>query len=251
RDNLPRFSYSEQTDGFKNISLQNIQFENLSASERGNLNIDKIPGKLDYKAKISQAGNRFFISVSMVPFVKENNQIKKVTSFQIVSQAGLNLDMGTDDIYDPATTSVLSSGNWYKIRVNKSGVFRLDKSFFDANGIPTNFNPRTLKIYGNGGKQLNENPGDFRYGALQENAIQFNGQDDGSFDNGDFILFYAQGPHDWYRLPDSTLEDLRHKFNQHSDYAYYFITFGGNEGKRVQDQTIEGNPVQTFSQYDE
>ncbi len=251
RENLPRFSYSEPTNGIKNISLQNIQFENLSANERGNLNIDKIPGQLEYKAKVSQAGSRFFVSVSMIPFVKENNQIKKVTSFQIVSQAGINPDLGADDIYDPATTSVLSSGNWYKIRVNKSGIFRLDKSFFNANGIPTNFDPRTLKIYGNGGKQLNENPGDFRYGALQENAIQFNGQDDGSFDNGDFILFYAQGPHDWYRLSDSTLEDLRHKFNQHSDYAYYFITFGGNEGKRVQDQTIDGNPVQTFSQYDE
>ena len=251
RDNVPQFSYSVETNGMKNISLQNIQYENVPANERGNLNSGNIPTTLKYIAKISQAGNRYFTSVVMTPFVKENNQIKKVVSFQIVSQAGINPDLGTDDTFDPATTSALSSGNWHKIKINKSGVFRLDKSFFDANGIPTNFDPRTLKIYGNGGKQLNENPGDFRYGALQENAIQFNGQDDGSFDNGDFILFYAQGPHDWFRLPDSTLDNLRHKFNQYSDYAYYFITFGGTQGKRVQDQTIDGNPVQTFGQYDD
>lgn len=251
RGDVPLFVHSVETDGMKNISLQNIQYANLSSSEMGDLNVNEIPNSLEYTAKVSQAGRRYFTSVSMIPFVRENNQIKKVISFQIVTGTGKSSDMGVDETYDPATTSALRSGNWYKIRVNKSGIFRMDKAFFDANNIPTNFDPRTLKIYGNGGKQLNENPGDFRYGALQENAIQFNGQDDGSFDNGDFVLFYAQGPHDWFRLPNSTLSTLRHKFNQYSDYAYYFITFGGSPGKRVQDVNIEGNPVQTFSQYDE
>ncbi len=251
RNNVPSFSFSEETNGMRNISIQNIQYTNLPVSERGNLNLELIPEELEYKAKVNQAGNRYFTSVSMIPFVKEGNQIKKVTSFQIVTQSGLEPHLGIEDTYDPATTSALKSGNWYKIRVQKSGIFRLDKAFFDQNNIPTNFDPRTLKIYGNGGKQLNENPGDFRYGALQENAIQFTGEQDGSFDSGDVILFYAQGPHDWYRLPESTLESIRHKFNQYSDYAYYFITFGGAQGKRVQDVSIDGSPVQTFSQFDE
>src|SRR5690606_6281075 len=125
------FSFSEETNGMRNISIQNIQYTNLPVSERGNLNLELIPEELEYKAKVNQAGNRYFTSVSMIPFVKEGNQIKKVTSFQIVTQSGLEPHLGIEDTYDPATTSALKSGNWYKIRVQKSGIFRLDKAFFD------------------------------------------------------------------------------------------------------------------------
>lgn len=250
-DNVPQFHYSGNAAGMGRVSVQNVQYAALSPNEKGQLNVQAIPSKLNYTAKIDKGGDRYFLSVRMTPFVKEGNQIKKVVSFQIVSQQGLPPEYQPDDTFDPATQSVLKNGQWYKIRLKKSGIYRLDKSFFEQNGIPTSFDPRTLKIYGNGGKMLNENPGDFRYGALQENAIQFSGEDDGSFDSGDFIMFYAQGPHDWNRKTNSTLEVLTHRFNAFSDYAYYFITFGVNPGKRVQDVNITGNPAQTFNQYDE
>jgi hypothetical protein len=250
-DNNPYFTYSREVSGKGIVKISNIQYAPVSNSEKGQLDMATIPSTLSYRAKVNQAGNQFFVTVGMTPFVKENNQLKKVTHFDINFQDGINPEFDVNETFDPATSSALKTGNWYKIKVKKSGVFKLDKNFFQQHNIPTNFDPRTLKIYGNGGKMLNENPGAFRYGALQENAIQFNGQDDGSFDGGDVIYFYAQGPHDWTRLPNSTLQNLRHRFNQYSDYAYYFITFGGAPGKRVQDVTIEGNPVQTFNQYDE
>lgn len=250
-NDLPYFTHSYEVSGNGIVQISNIQFAAVNSNERGELNISNIPTSLDYRAKVNQAGSQYFVTVGMNPFVKENNQIKKVVSFDIQFQQGATPEYGTDETIDPATTSVLKSGNWYKIRVKKSGIFKLDRNFFQQHNIPTNFDPRTLKIYGNGGKMLNENPGDFRYGALQENAIQFNGEEDGSFDANDAIYFYAQGPHDWTRLPNSTLENLRHRFNQYSDYAYYFISFGGTPGKRVQDVSIEGNPIQTFNQFDE
>ncbi len=251
RNNVPQFSYKERATGVRQIAIGNVQYANVPASERGNLNLSDIPNQLEYSANVSNGLDGYYLSVTMIPFVKENNQIKKVVSFQIVNDQSANRFLGTDETIDPATTSALKSGNWYKIRVKKSGVFRLDKAFFDQNNIPTNFDPRTLKIYGNGGKMLNENPGALRYGALQENAIEFIGEQDGSFDNGDLVLFYAQGPHEWNRLDNSTLQSIRHRFNQYSDYAYYFITFGGTPGKRVQNSNIDGTPSQVFSQYDE
>lgn len=250
-NNIPHFSYQEQVQGMRNVSIQNIRYEVVPPSERGDLNVADLPTELEYWANVSSGMEGYFLSVSMIPFVRENNQVKKVVSFEILNEPDTSSRLAPNGTIDPATTSVLKSGNWYKIRVNKSGIFRLDKAFFDQNNIPSNFDPRTLKIYGNGGRMLNENPGDFRYGALQENAIQFQGQEDGSFDSGDFILFYAQGPHDWNRRDNSTLQSLRHRYNQYSDYAYYYITFGGSPGKRVQDVNVEGTPVQVFSQYDE
>src|SRR5690625_6921705 len=108
----------------------------------------------------------------MLPFVKQGGQVRRVESFEIVTTASSPLNMQQGGVHDPATNSALRTGEWYKIEISKSGIFKLDKTFFQQNNIPTNFDPRTLKIYGNGGKMLNENPGDFRYGALQENAIE-------------------------------------------------------------------------------
>lgn len=252
RDGVPQFLYTEEVFQNGGVSVRDVRYANLSVTEQGQLNLAEIPEELQVLAKINQAGNRYFISVHLVPFVKENNQVKKVVSFQITRELQNLPTYGVDGgTFDGATQSVLSTGDWYKIKVTQSGVFKLDKSFFQNNKIPSNFDPRTLKIYGNGGKMLNENPGDFRYGALQENAIEFIGEEDGQFDAQDYVLFYAQGPHDWSRLDDSTLHNLSHRFNQYSDEAYYFITFGGEMGKRVQKQNISGNPIQVFNRYDE
>lgn len=249
---VPQFLYTEETHGGGSVLVQDVQYATMTSSELAQLNVAEIPNELEMLAKINQAGQRFFVSVSILPFVKENNQIKKVTSFRIVRQLEKTpthaVDGGT---FDGATQSVLRTGDWYKVKITRSGVFKLDRSFFQNNRIPSNFDPRTLKIYGNGGKMLNDNPGDFRYGALQENAIEFVGEEDGTFDAEDYILFYGQGPHDWNRLDDSTLLNLSHRFNQYSDEAYYFITFGGESGKRVQKQSITGNPTQVFNRYDE
>src|SRR5690625_2842421 len=106
-----------------------------------------------------------------------------------------------------------------------------------------------MNIYDNRVKMLNENLCDIRYGALQENAIEFIGEEDGSFDDGDYILFYGQGPHDWNRLDDSTRGNLTHRFNQYSDYAYYFITFGGMLGKRVQTSNIPGTLIEDCNSF--
>src|SRR5690606_18523737 len=107
------------------------------------LNVNEIPTELKYTARITRGGDVYYMSVQMVPFVRDGNQVRKVTSFQIVNQQGLPPDVGGDEIYDPATQSILRNGNWYKIKIKKSGIFRLDKSFFEQNGIPTNFDPRT------------------------------------------------------------------------------------------------------------
>lgn len=251
-DNTPYLTYERETQSYNLIDIINVNYSNVSNHDLGQLNVSKIPSELEYSAKVNQGGNRFFVSVSMFPFVIQGGQVRRVESFEIVTlSSNLTYNNQQGGTYDPATNSVLSTGEWYKVEISKSGIFKLDKTFFQQNNIPTNFDPRTLKIYGNGGKMLNENPGDFRYGALQENSIEFVGEEDGSFDNGDYILFYGQGPHDWNRLDDSTRGNLTHRFHQYSDHAYYFITFGGVHGKRVQNSDIQGTPVEIFNTYDE
>jgi hypothetical protein len=47
--------------------------------------------------------------------------------------------------------------------------------------------------------EFNQDP---RYNALQENAIQVVGEDDGVWNDNDYALFYAQGPNG-YNLYDT------------------------------------------------
>ncbi|WP_218599646.1 type IX secretion system sortase PorU [Polaribacter sp. NJDZ03] len=134
------------------------------------------------------------------------------------------------------TNSVLSTGDWFQFSVDTTGVFKIDRSLLQQIGISTNgLNPKKISIYGNGGAMLPVLNSDVRFTDLQENAIYIEGEDDGSFDANDFILFYAQGPHDWD--VNAASSSATHRQNIYSDVAYYFITVSNNDGKRIQEKT--------------
>jgi hypothetical protein len=128
--------------------------------------------------------------------------------------------------------SVLAAGDWYKFSIDTTGVFKIDKSLLQRIGINTNgLNPKNIQIFGNGGALLPVLNSDFRIQDLKENAIFIEGEADGSFDANDFILFYAKGPHDW--VLNTAKKTANHRQNIYSDKAYYFITVGSSNGKRI------------------
>jgi hypothetical protein len=131
-----------------------------------------------------------------------------------------------------ALNSVLSSGEWYKIEIQEEGMIKLDAAFFKAAGIDiTKVNPQTIKIYGNGGEDLAESLTAQRIEDLAECAIYVSGESDASFDSGDYILFYGKGPNGWNY--NSGNGKYYHYLNHFSNSNYYFLTFGGNKGKRM------------------
>ena len=55
------------------------------------------------------------------------------------------------------TNSVLSSGDWYKIKLNNDGLYKIDADFLSDIGINVSeIDPRKIQIYGNGGAMLPE-----------------------------------------------------------------------------------------------
>ncbi len=130
------------------------------------------------------------------------------------------------------TQSVLSSGIWFKLGVTRDGIHRIDAAFLQSMGIDVNnLDPRTLRIFGNGGSMVPEANKDFRYDDLQENAIYVFGEADGRFDAGDYLLFYGQGPDRW-KL-DTVTNRFYHLRHAYADTIAYFLTFGGIAGKRI------------------
>ena len=146
--------------------------------------------------------------------------------------------------FSQVSNSVLSTGGWFKFSIDTTGVFKIDKNLLQEIGISTNgLNPKNIQIFGNGGTLLPVLNSAFRNEDLQENAIYIEGEVDGTFDANDFILFYAKGPHDWEI--DTANKTARHRQNIYSDKAYYFITVGANNGKRISSKAINTNAATT------
>lgn len=129
--------------------------------------------------------------------------------------------------------SPLASGKWVKIEITDEGIYKIDRATlinfgFDVN----NLDPRKIKIYNNGGYTLPEDPDAVRPNNLVENAIYVFGEDDGKFDNNDYILFYGRGINFW-EYSYSNKKIIRNR-SYYAKSNFYFITVDGINGKRMQ-----------------
>ena len=246
--------------------VTDMVWEKISAKELFDISISSIP--TEEKTEISPYTNPYTkeqttnIRVSALKFEKEN--IYRLTSFTLVSSGATEMVPAITG-KTGTTENPLKSGNFYKIRVDKSGVFKITSKFLRDNGInPSNINPKNFRIYGNGGLMLPEHNQDTRYAALQENAIQVVGEADGTWNEDDHALFYAQGPHGYNvyktegnsngsgnRRIDTRTDRSNNLINIYSDYAYYFINFDVGPGKRIleTDQPVNSNIITRYDEY--
>ncbi len=127
--------------------------------------------------------------------------------------------------------SIFASGEWFKIGVTESGMYKLDREYFSSTlGLDINsFDPSTIKIYGKGGGPLPQANGIGRPSDPPENGILRQGLDDGVFNSEDYVLFYAEGP-DKRTVAEG---HFLYEDNIYSDTAYYFVTINGSAGKGV------------------
>ena len=146
--------------------------------------------------------------------------------------------------------SVLATGEWFKLAVAEEGIYKIDRSMLAKMGLPVDgLDPARLAIYGNGGKMLPQPNDAFRYDDLVERAIYVKGENDGRFDQDDFILFFAQDPHTHYFDPEDGAFVYGH--NVYSDSSFYFLTIGDRNGKRVGTREDEGHGYPTIDYFDD
>jgi hypothetical protein len=145
--------------------------------------------------------------------------------------------------------SALSSGNWYKISVNSPGIYKIDLPFLSSLGVNTaSLGSASLRLFGNGGQMLPENPAIPVPDDLLENALWVEDGGDGIINGNDYILFYAPGPHPW--IKDSINKSFRHQKNIYSEQSYYYLTIGGT-GKRVNTVNPALSPNFTITGFNE
>lgn len=147
-------------------------------------------------------------------------------------------------------SSVLATGNWYRLGVNQTGVHALNYSDLQSLGIdPTTLVPDNIQLYGNGGGALPVDLADPRPTDLEELAIEIVGGNDGSFDVGDELWFYGESQTTWsYNTTDARWEGTA---NSWADATHYFLRTDGSNGKRVM-AAIQPpvGPLDTIRDYD-
>ncbi len=148
-------------------------------------------------------------------------------------------------------TSVLSTGTWYKVGITKTGIYKIDKSFFTSIGVnPSTVNPANIRIFGNGGNMLPVDNSVPRISDLTENAAWMVGNGDASFDDNEFLAFYAVGPLAW--IKDSVNQKFVHQNNLFADTAYYFINYDlGVAGARIGAQSSVPAANQTVTDFND
>jgi hypothetical protein len=207
------------------LRIINIAYE--SVNQLGDLSVINIPESISAEAKSVNARNDQFAQISFAPIIKTNSGFQRVKSFDYQIDKGVLNNVLSNKGFNELTNSVLANGEWFRFYVEKSGVYKISRSFLQQLGITTNnINPKNIKIYGNGGRMIPlsnaiEYPSD-----LEENAIQIAGEEDGIFDSNDYILFYAEGFDNWSQ------ENLTH-LNLYADKSFYYITAQGAAGKRM------------------
>ncbi len=149
-------------------------------------------------------------------------------------------------------TSVLKDGDVYKFAVKETGIYRLDYAFLKNELKIANLDqidPRTIKVYGNGGGRLPESNAAPRADDLTENAVLIEGESDGKFDAADFVLFYAVGADKTYFNPaDHTFARPK---NMYADQTFYFIKISTGNGLRVAAQPSVANTTYTSTSYND
>ena len=175
------------------------------------------------------------------PFFIENGVVKRVSSFDVSLKKTRSISQARSltSSFSQRSNSVLSTGDWFQFSVEKTGVYKLDRSFLNQLGMNvSSINPKNLKIFGNGGRMipfLNKNVEGY---DVMENPILVVGEEDNSFDNDDYILFYAEGPDQWN-------EESQTHVNLFTNSTTYYITASVSSGKRI---SAASQPTNTPSQ---
>jgi len=230
---------SEQTTDIE-VYIDNAKFIPLYTKRSQNINLpENITEKIDVDHKIGYIRKKPYAQISFLPLRKNpaSGVYEKLISFRINI---IERSYPRKTIYrrEYADNSVLNSGDWVKIAVTQDGVYKISWSEL----VNMGFNdPQNVRVFGYGGGMLPEINNISRHDDLIENAIWLEKGSDGIFNEGDYLLFYGQGPVQWCYDENNRL--FTHKLHLYSDSSFYFITVNNGSSKLITTESTVPEPA--------
>ena len=260
---IPYYSqeiYLNDNENITNISIENATMASVktAATLFNTLQIE-MTDAFNIETYYKGTGNNRRAIITIAP-LKTNILpyiIDKLISFDLVySKQTNNASESEINIFEKRNlsfnnTSAMRQGEWYQFRVKKNGVYKLTYAQIKQAGINIDdISSTNIKMYGFGAMLPEANKKE-RDADIPEIAIQMKDGGDGSFDQGDYFLFYAQGPDNWIYQNEDKL--FRHRLNIYSRQSYYYLVLSDGNGKRIEVTNSTNNAnytVKSFADYD-
>lgn len=230
---------------FTNYKTLAVNIENISTLR----DTEQIEDTFIFDWSIRTERKKNYLHFWVTPLRKNmrTNIYEFLQQFTIKYQVKPKLALKNDNT-NTLNTSLLASGNWFKIKVNKTGVYKLSYDNLLEIGIE---NPEDVRVFSYGGKQLPYANAEKNYDDMNEIPIKMVTGSDNNFNSGDYILFYAEGPVTW--TYDPGLDLFLNERHLYSHYIYLFLSASFGAGKRI--ETIDNTDLtadyttQTYDSY--
>ncbi|MCP9768849.1 hypothetical protein EGI22_13060 [Lacihabitans sp. LS3-19] len=135
--------------------------------------------------------------------------------------------------------SVLFEGNWIRVAVKTSGVYKIDQAFLKKNGVNSKtIDPQNISVFVGNIETLPQKNSVNRISDLIEIPVLCTDSDH-KFDNNDQITFYGASSHKVSF--DSVTNTISHSINPYSDQNFYYINLGSKSSKKITSITAPNN----------
>jgi len=229
------------------------EWADLSATDCKLIPSDFHQKQIDFEIASAYEGRKPYAMFSFIPIIETSSgKYKKLISITLEIK-GQNI-VATKGKRGYTSQSVLATGQWYQFSLSETGIYKVTYQDLLAMGMSTPINSAQLALFGNGGKMLPEENNIERADDLQELPVLIMDGGDGTFNDGDYFLFYGQSPH--RTIYDSLNQHFTHDYNIYSDVTFYFITQNPGIGEKKRIQTIDNESlnenisVQDFTFFD-
>lgn len=247
--------YVSRTIDGNALDIENVRIKNVKTATSPRIRIPSLSNDFKIETKTTFHRGNKQLTFLLYPLRKSGNNTEYITSFEWDIKTNRSTELFGQNRMSKKTSnysSVLASGDFYKLAVPKEGVYKIDQDFLSSAGLDVSMiSLAKLKIYGNGGQMLPEVIAEDRYDDLEENTISvYDANENDKLDPEDYILWYAPGPTKFsYDRTSGTYIAQGHDYDVAS---YYFLTWQGENGARI-DNVASGQgltPDMRIEQYD-
>ncbi len=170
---------------------------------------------------------KYFLQYMFNPFYIKDGVTYKIDSYQIHYQLSPRFEKSSS-LLKSAVTSPLASGKWAKVKLDKSGVYKITGADLKSYGFSS---VSTVRIFGDNGGLLPLDNADGLQPYMPEVPLYVSDGGDGTFDDNDYVLFYGQNPHTISY--SQTSKSYKHLNNCYTESANFLITVNNGIPKRI------------------
>jgi hypothetical protein len=252
---LPYFAITKEVDKNTedlNISLVNVKFEEAESAEQKLLQQHDLPREFNVSSMVRSSAGKKFAVIMVEPLRRSNSRVDKLIGFdlRISEQSAIgSASRGSRGGNSWADNSVLNAGQWCKLATGEDGIYRVNYNDMKSYGFSlSDLSSDQIKLFGTGAGMLPFRNDAERPDDLVQIPIDVVDGGDGTFDSGDYLLFYGEDQIKWTYQNEIFAHDL----NPFSDSAFYFLTINGTAqpAKRVQIDAVSASSTRTSEFYD-